>query len=49
MFKYLHAFIQASPDPAQMFTSNLRAVYDWMRLGLFTGSRLASANMANHI
>jgi hypothetical protein len=37
MFKSLYTIIQASPDPAQMFTSDLCAVYNWMRLGLFTG------------
>jgi hypothetical protein len=40
MFESLNLVIQASTDPARMFLSDLHAVYDWIRLGLFTGSRL---------
>jgi hypothetical protein len=40
MFESLYAEIQASSDPAGMFLSELHAVFDWIRLGLFTGSRL---------
>jgi hypothetical protein len=32
MFKSLYTIIQASQDPAQMLTSKLHAIYDWMRL-----------------
>jgi hypothetical protein len=40
MFEHLYREIQSSRDPAKMFTSELAAVFDWTRLGLFTGSRL---------
>ncbi len=30
----------SSPDPSGTFISTLHTIFDWMRLGLFTGSRL---------
>jgi hypothetical protein len=40
MFDFLFLEIQSSPDPSGTFISPLHAIFDWTRLGLFTGSRL---------
>jgi hypothetical protein len=40
MFASLHHLIQASKDPTSTFVSPLAAIFDWTRLGVFTGSRL---------
>jgi hypothetical protein len=46
MFESLYAEIQASLDPAGMFISKLHAVFDWICLGLFTGSRLGECGQS---
>jgi hypothetical protein len=40
MFASLYHQIQSSSDPAATFVGPIAAVFDWTRLGVFTGSRL---------
>jgi hypothetical protein len=40
MFDTLYREIQSSSDPSGTYISTLHAIFDWTRLGLFTGSRL---------
>jgi hypothetical protein len=41
MFQALSAFLRAQPDGLDSFLTKEYAVYDWTRLGLFTGSRVS--------
>jgi hypothetical protein len=40
MFDALFNEIRSSTDPSRTFMDSLSAIFDWTRLGLFTGSRL---------
>jgi hypothetical protein len=40
MYDVLFSEIRSSTDPSGTFISPLHAIFDWTRLGLFTGSRL---------
>jgi hypothetical protein len=41
MFQALAAYLQSQPDAVDCFLTKEYAVYDWTRLGLFTGSRVS--------
>jgi hypothetical protein len=41
MFRALAAFLQSTTDQTAIFLTMEYAVYDWTRLGLFTGSRVS--------
>jgi hypothetical protein len=41
MFRALESFVKSKPDELVAFLAVEYAVYDWTRLGLFTGSRVA--------
>jgi hypothetical protein len=41
MFRALERFVKSKPDGVDAFLAKEYAVYDWCRLGLFTGSRVA--------
>ena len=41
MFQWLHDAIFADPDPTSVFFDRQYCVYDWMRLGIFTGFRIS--------
>jgi hypothetical protein len=41
MFQALSKFLQSKKDPFDTFLSKESAVFDWTRLGLFTGSRVS--------
>jgi hypothetical protein len=40
MFQWLHDTLLADPNPAVVFFGRQFCVYDWMRLGIFTGFRI---------
>jgi hypothetical protein len=40
MFQWLHDTLLADPNPAMVFFGRQYCVYDWMRLGIFTGFRI---------
>jgi hypothetical protein len=48
MFNALSAEINSSTDPSGTSLSPLRTIFDWMRLGLFTGSRLGEYGQSRH-
>jgi hypothetical protein len=41
MFQWLHDILLADPHPTVVFFGRQFCVYDWMRLGLFTGFRIS--------
>jgi hypothetical protein len=48
MFNALFEEIQSSSDPLGTFISPLHAIFDWTRLGLFTGSCLRKYGQSRH-